>query len=89
MPKTVSYQDISSGTTLPIFTPKSSRTTFRVTPSHLLCMEFNSLVLVENHTFSTCFYIKKDFDQMHVDLFYHILSFKRVFDYTELKRDDD
>ena len=28
------------------------------------------------------------FDQIHIDIFYHI-SFKRLFDYAELKRFDD
>ena len=77
--KTISNQDISSGTT------------FRVTSSQLSYMGFNSLVLVlyvPKYTFSTYYYIKNDFYQMHIDIFYHI-SFKRSFDYAVLKRYED
>ena len=47
-------------------------------------MGFNSLVLVfyvPNFTFTTCYYIYiyKIFDQIYIDLFYHI-RFKRLFD---------
>ena len=50
-------------------------------------MVFNSLVLafyVPKFTFST-YYINNDFDQIHIDIFYHI-RFKRLFDYGGLKR---
>ena len=62
-------------------------------------MGFNSLLLVflikicaKIYFFNLLLYKKMIFDQIHIDLFYHI-RFKRllapVFDYDELKRYDD
>ena len=73
--KTISYQDISSGTTHPIFFVRVIyHFSGHLVPSFI--NGFNSLVLVlyvQNLLFS---------------IFYQ-LNFKRLFDYAELKRYDD